>query len=64
MASLLVCLQIVYEDAPFVAERADFAWAHLSSACHQHAFELNPTATEALRLLDLVGELRALVASA
>lgn len=59
MASLLVCLQIAYIDSPAVAEHADFAWAQLSNACHQHAFELNPTAAEAARLIDLVSELDA-----
>lgn len=57
MASLLTCLEVAYEDTPGVAEGAEFAWARLSNACHQHAFELSPTAAESARLVDVVAEL-------
>jgi HEPN domain-containing protein len=62
MTSLLTCLEVSYRHVPEVAERADFAWARLSNACHQHAFELSPTATEAARLVDAVAELLAFAA--
>lgn len=42
-AQLLVLRQTV---APALAARADHAWAALSRACHQHPYELVPTATE------------------
>ena len=59
MTSLLTCLEVAYHDVPEVAERADFAWVRLSNACHQHAFELSPTAAEAAQLVEAVGELAA-----
>lgn len=61
MASLLTCLEIAYQDDPQVADRADFAWARLSNACHQHAFELSPTASEAANLIEMVAELDAVM---
>lgn len=61
MASQLTCLEIAYQDDPHVADRAEFAWAQLSNACHQHAFELSPSASEAANLIEVVA---VLVASA
>lgn len=61
MASLLTCVEVAYEDDPLVADRAEFAWARLSNACHQHAFELSPTASEAANLVKIVAELAAAV---
>ncbi|GAB3488153.1 hypothetical protein GCM10027572_08510 [Flexivirga lutea] len=63
MASRLTCLEVAYEDDPLIAERAEFAWARLSNACHQHAFELSPAASEVANLVKLVTQL-AEVASA
>lgn len=63
MASLLTCLEVAYESDPLVADRAEFAWARLSNACHQHAFELSPAASEVANLVKLVTQLAA-VASA
>jgi len=57
MASRLTCLEIAYEDDPVVADRAEFAWCQLSNACHQHAFELSPTASEAASLIEIVSGL-------
>lgn len=34
------------------------AWAGLSGACHQHAYELSPTAEEVAHLVELVGRCR------
>lgn len=42
-AQLLVLSQNV---APAVAAEAEYAWAALSRACHQHPYELVPTAGE------------------
>ncbi|HWC23839.1 MAG TPA: hypothetical protein VG502_16205 [Flexivirga sp.] len=59
MASSLTCLEVAYAADPLVADRAEFAWARLSNACHQHAFELSPTASEAANLVEIVAELAA-----
>ena len=37
-----------------VAKTAEYAWFALSRACHHHAYELAPTASELLHLLSLV----------
>lgn len=57
MASRLTCLEVAYEDEPLIAERAEFAWARLSNACHQHAFELSPATSEAADLIEIVARL-------
>lgn len=57
MASRLTCLEVAYQDDPQVVDRAEFAWARLSNACHQHAFELSPTASEAANLVEIVAAL-------
>ena len=55
MRTLLGCLEVAYsEDDPTVAATADYAWTRLSSASHQHAYELSPTFSEAEHLLTLV----------
>lgn len=64
MASQLSCLEIAYQDDSQVADRAEFAWARLSNACHQHAFELSPTASEAINLVEIVAALAASAPSA
>ena len=50
MRSMLTCLQVAWASDPSVVERAEYAWSRLSNACHQHAFELSPTAMEAATL--------------
>ena len=51
----LTCLEVAYEDDRALVSRAQYTWARLSDACHHHAYELAPTALEALGLLDAVG---------
>ena len=53
MRSQLTCLEVACQDDD-TAAAAEHAWARLSGACHHHAFELAPTATEAQRLIDAV----------
>ncbi len=56
--SKLTCLEALYrEDQPALATRAEYAWASLSEACHQHAYELAPTHAEVEHLVQLVGSL-------
>lgn len=57
MASRLTCLEIAYIDVPQLAETAEYAWAGLSQASHQHAFRLDPTAVECRHLISLVQQL-------
>lgn len=52
MRSRLTCLHVLDEER---ASDAEFAWHRLSGACHQHAFELAPTAGEVRRLIEQVG---------
>lgn len=54
MRSRLVCLEVAYADRPELAARAEYAWCRLSQACHQHAYQLSPTYSEALHLHGLV----------
>lgn len=54
MRSLLSCLEVAYRDEPLLVVRVQHAWSGLSRACHQHAFELAPTATEVEQLIDVV----------
>lgn len=51
MRSRLTCLHVL--DAACATD-AEFAWHRLSGACHQHAFELAPTAGEVRSLLSQV----------
>lgn len=58
MRTQLSCLEATFVDIDAgLAARAQYAWTSLSQACHQHAFELNPTVTEARHLLHLVKSL-------
>ncbi len=57
MRSRLTCLQVAYRQSPAIPARAHFAWARLSEACHQHAYRLSPTYTEARHLIDVVRSL-------
>lgn len=44
-------------DAEEAADSAAIAWSRLSSACHVHAFELQPSAAEVQHLCGLVASL-------
>lgn len=51
----LACLESAYLDLPDSPIRtARHAWAGLSMASHQHAYELAPTVDEVAHLIDLV----------
>jgi hypothetical protein len=54
MRSKLTVLQVVFDQDDAVSARAEYAWSRLSQACHHHAFELSPTATEVRHLIGLV----------
>lgn len=52
------CLEALYRDeAAEIVSRAEYAWARLSEACHQHAYALAPTHTEVRYLVELVRQL-------
>lgn len=53
MRHQLICLRELSDGADW-ARDADWAWTALSSACHEHAYELEPTAHELGHLLSLV----------
>jgi hypothetical protein len=57
MRSKLTVLQVAYEQQPDVALRAEYAWNGLSQACHHHAFELTPAASEVGHMIELVSTL-------
>jgi hypothetical protein len=48
----LLCLPFYIGDE-ILAERVAYAWSALSRACHQHPYELAPTAPELLALLQV-----------
>lgn len=52
--SRLTCLEVAYRDRPGLVSGAEYAWSRLSEACHQHAFQLSPSHSEATHLIDLV----------
>lgn len=56
MKAQLLCLPHYLRDEE-LAERASYAWAGLSRACHQHPYELPPTSAELLGWLGTVEEL-------
>jgi hypothetical protein len=58
MRAQLLCLPSYLrgDSADSLAERAAYAWTGLSHACHQHVYELSPTATELGIWIDIVGE--------
>ena len=56
----LTMLEGAYVDNRELASKAQYAWHRLSEACHQHAFELSPTHTEATDLIAIVATLEAL----
>lgn len=55
MRAQLLCLP-QYMD-PALAALTSVAWAELSRACHQHAYDLPPTADELAGWLETTGEL-------
>jgi hypothetical protein len=59
----LLCLPFYLRGDDDLAERASYAWAGLSRACHQHAYELPPTSSELLGWLATVEQLVARVKS-
>jgi hypothetical protein len=59
--SKLSCLEVAYADDadhPDLAHRAQYVWSRLSEACHQHAYQLSPTASEAAYLVELIRSIR------
>lgn len=54
MRSKLTVLQVAYEREGDLPALAEHAWSGLSQACHHHAFELAPAATEVQHLLQVV----------
>lgn len=58
----LVCLRVC--AGPSDGAEAAWAWTRLSGACHHHAYELTPTATEVAHLVDVVQDLRARLGAA
>lgn len=57
MRSKLTVLQVAFEQDNDVPARAEYAWSRLPQACHHHAFELSPNATEVRHLIGLVEKL-------
>lgn len=55
--SQLLCLPQVLENRALAAD-ATLAWNALSEACHQHPYDLSPTADELAGWLEIVDELR------
>jgi hypothetical protein len=60
----LLCLPYYVNGAAELADRVGYAWAGLSRACHQHPYELSPTASELLGWLTTVEQLVAHVGAA
>ena len=56
MAAQLICLRSYLGNAELAA-RAGHAWSVLNRACHHHAYELAPTASELHDWFLVVGEL-------
>ena len=58
MRAQLLCLPSYLhgDDGDDLAERTAYAWIRLSRACHQHAYELPPTAAELAGWIDIVDE--------
>ena len=50
MRTKLICLDHAFADNPVIPFRIAMLWSQLSSACHHHAYELDPSphATEAM----------------
>jgi hypothetical protein len=58
MRAQLLCLPSYLhgDGADGVAERTAYAWIRLSRACHQHVYELPPTAAELAAWIDNVDQ--------
>ena len=56
MRSKLTVLQVAFEQDSDIPAQAEHAWSRLSQACHHHAFELAPSATEVRHLIELVAQ--------
>src|SRR5262245_51857387 len=57
MRAQLLCLPAyLHADGAVLAERTAYAWIRLSRACHQHVYELPPTAAELVTWIDIVEE--------
>jgi hypothetical protein len=58
MRAQLLCLPSYLhgDGADGLAERTAYAWIRLSRACHQHVYELPPTAAELSRWIDIVDQ--------
>lgn len=63
MRTRLSCLETAYADHEGLAARAEYAWSALSAACHHHAYQLTPTATEATAYIEAVASLRSRLAT-
>ena len=63
-AQLLCLPSYLHQGDEALAERVSYAWAGLSRACHQHAYELPPTSSELLGWITTVEQLIARVAAA
>lgn len=62
MRSKLTVLHVAFAKSQHeLPASAEYAWNGLSLACHHHAFELTPTASEVQHLIDLVKKLAATV---
>jgi hypothetical protein len=61
MRAQLLCLPSYLhgDGADRLAERTGYAWIRLSRACHQHVYELPPTAAELAVWIDIVDEFMA-----
>jgi len=57
----LQCLTGFYADNLDIPAKVSFAWEQLSTACHQHAYQLSPTLGEVKHNIELVRELEAIV---
>jgi hypothetical protein len=53
----LLCLPAYLHGDEDLAERVAYAWAGLSRACHQHAYDLAPTASELVGWIETVEQL-------
>ena len=58
MRAQLLCLpsSLQGDKTDGLAERTAYAWIRLSRACHQHVYELAPTAAELVAWINIVDE--------
>jgi hypothetical protein len=59
MRAQLLCLPsyLRSDGADSLADRTAYAWIRLSRACHQHVYELPPTAAELAGWIDIIDQL-------